>query len=284
MVFRRRCIQASMGGLFLLLLLPVVALGQQPIIFGIHPYLQSEVLQQRFKPLADYLSEQLGVPVIVKVGTSYQHHIRAVGSDQIDIAFLGPSQYIYVTERFGPKPLLVRMETNANPTFKGHIVVQDNSPIQRIEQLRGKRFAFGDPDSTMSSLVPQAMLLKSGIGLDDLGGYRHYSNHDNVAITVLAGDADAGGVKEEVYLKYRDQGLRSLMPSPYVSDHVFVTRSTMPANEVRRIAEILKDIRDESLVTRVLKPIKAGMTGLVSVSDSDYDSLRELLKRLDSAS
>jgi phosphonate transport system substrate-binding protein len=269
-----------MGGL-LLLLLPMIAFGQQPLVLGIHPYLKSEDLQQRFRPLADYLSEQLEVPVIVRIGTSYQHHIQAVGSDQIDIAFLGPSQYIYVTEHFGLKPLLVRMETNANPTFRGHIVVQADSPITRMEQLRGKLFAFGDPKSTMSSLVPQAMLKQSGIGLDGLAGYRHYSNHDNVALTVLAGDADAGGVKEEVYHKYQHQGLRSLMPSPYISDHVFVTRSTMSANEVERIAALLKDIRSEALVYQLLKPIKAGMTGLVSVDDSDFDSLRDLLKLLD---
>lgn len=273
-----------MGGLLLLLLLPVVVHSyQQPIILGIHPYLTSEVLQQRFKPLADYLSEQLGVPVIVKVGTSYQHHARAIGRDQVDIAFLGPSQYIDVTERFGLKPLLARIETNANPTYRGHIVVQQNSPIKSIEQLRGKLFAFGDPDSTMSSLVPQALLQKSGVGLQGLRGYRHYSNHDNVAMTVLAGDADAGGVKEEVYVKYQNQGLRSVMTSPYVSDHVFVARSTLPANEIEHIAETLQGIRDEELVSRLLEPIKAGMTGLVSASDSDYDSLRELLKRLDSS-
>ena len=280
MVFRRRCIQTGMGGL-LLLLLPAFALGQQPLILGIHPYLKSEVLQRRFSPLAEYLSEQLGVPVMVKIANSYQHHIRAVGGDHIDIAFLGPSQYIYVTGQYGLKPLLVRMETNANPTFRGHIVVQNDSPIISMEQLRGKLFAFGDPKSTMSSLVPQAMLKQSGIGLDGLAGYRHYSNHDNVAITVLAGDADAGGVKEEVYHKYQDQGLRSLMPSPYISDHVFVTRSTMPVNEVERIAATLKGIRGEKRVAQLLKPIKAGMTGLVSVSDSDYDSLRDLLKLLD---
>lgn len=247
------------------------------LILGVHPYLQHSEVIHRFTPLAKYLSQQLGMPVDVRVGQSYQAHLDTIGRDQIDIAYLGPVVYVKTLKQFGPKPLLARLEANGKPTFRGHIVVPKSSPITRLEDLKGGVFAFGDPDSTMSTVVPKAMLKQAGITLDDLADYGNYKGHRNVALTVLAGDADAGAIKEEVYFEFKNKGLRSLQATPAVSEHVFVTRSNLEPDVVVTIRSLLKNIRSTHLVNSLLKPIKKSATGLVPVKDGDYDDLRSLL-------
>lgn len=258
---------------------PVLA-QQQQLILGVHPYLQQAKLKKRFKPLARYLSDQLGIPVEVRVGQSYQAHLEAIGKDNIDIAYLGPALYVKTLAQYGDKPLLARLESKGSPTFRGHIVVSKNSPIRTLADLKGKVFAFGDPSSTMSSLVPRAMLLRAGITLQDLEAYHHHKGHTNVALAVLAGDADAGAVKEEVYTRFQPRGLRSLRATPAISEHVFVARADLDPALVRQLQQLLLGIRAPQQVGTILKPIKKTATGLVPASPLNYENLRQLMESL----
>jgi len=254
-----------------------IASASQPLVLGIHPYLQHSEIARRFSPLAKYLSEGLGEPVEVRVGKSYQAHIEAVAENTTDIAYLGPALYLKLTTQFRPKPLLARLEANHSPTFKAHIVVTQQSEFNSLADLRGKKFAFGDPNSTASSAVPRALLENAGIPLTDLEAFKHYKNHTNVALAVLSGDADAGGVKEEVYHQFRDRGLRSLDESPPIPEHVFVASDSLPAAKIEKIRALLLAIDSPELVAKLLKPIKKSATGLVPAKEEDYLALRQLI-------
>ena len=100
-----------------------------------------------------------------------------------------------MVELYGRKPLLARLERNGKAVLVGHIVVPEHSPLRNVGELRGKAFAFGDPESTMSSVVPQAVLAAAGISLSDLSRYANYRGHSNVALAVLRGGGRWGGEK-----------------------------------------------------------------------------------------
>ena len=142
--------------LLIFLVFPGMAVAD--LVLAVHPYLASETLIQRFEPLANYLSLQLDRKVEVRVGKDYQAHIRAIGRDTVDIAYLGPASYVNMTREYGKKPILARMEANGKPTFNGYIIVRQDGSLFNIKELENKFFAFGDKNSTMSSLVPMAML------------------------------------------------------------------------------------------------------------------------------
>jgi phosphonate transport system substrate-binding protein len=269
---------------FLLLVATLVAIPapaqDAPFVLGVHPYLDEKEILRRFAPLANELARELGHQVQVEVGMNYEDHIRAIGQDRLDIAYLGPASYVQVTRRYGPKPILARLEANGRPSFHGYVVVRDDSPLERLADLKGARFAFGDEESTMGTLVPRFMLLEAGIDLRDLAEYRHLVGHKNVALAVLAGDADAGALKAEVFETYRVQGLRALAEGPAISEHLFVTRSDLDPALVERLRARLLGLREAGLAERVLIPIKAGITALVPAEDADYDNLRRIVERV----
>jgi len=251
------------------------------LLLGVHPYLDAETLIKRFQPLTNYLSLKLDTNIKVRVGKDYKSHIQAIGRNTLDIAYLGPSPYVKLVHQYGRKPLLVRLEASGKPTFAGHIIVRSDNKISSLEEMENKFFAFGDKNSTMSSLVPKAMLQQKGITLDKLSGYHFYKGHKNVAIAVLAGDVDAGAVKEEVYYQFKNKGIRSLAKLPDISEHVFVTRSDMDPELQQKIRDLLLAINSPPEVDKLLKPIKKKLTGLVAVKDDDYNSLRELMELLE---
>lgn len=253
---------------------------EKPLILGIHPYLSSTEIHRRFSPLAEHLSRELGRPVHIHIESSYESHINMAGKGKVDIAFMGPASFVKLTRRFGRVPLLAAFETKGSRTFRGIIVVRKDSGIKTLSQLRGKKFAFGDVNSTMSYLVPYYMLIRSGVDLKSLGGHDFLTNHDNIALGVLSGDFDAGALKEDISNDYAGQGLTALAISDPMPDHIFVARTGLPADTVRKVSKILLALRDTEDGRRVLGSIQKTLTALVPARDNDYDPLRRLLDSL----
>jgi len=255
----------------------------EPLILAVHPYLPPNEVLQRFNPLADYLASKIGRPVEVRVGRDYEDHIAAIGGRRVDFAFIGPAAYIKLVANHGPHPLLARLEVNGKPYLTGVIVTRQDSPLRRLADLKGKRFAFGDPDSTMSHIVPLYMLIKAGVPERALGQQRFLGAHKNVALAVLSGDFDAGAVKDEVYQEYAAKGLRVLATLPPVSEHLFVTRVDLPAADVDRLRSALLGLKTQPDTKKILSEIHRDATALVPVTDADYDSLRTITRTVDSA-
>lgn len=259
------------------------ASADTPLLLGIHPYKAPSKLLTAFTPLANYLSEALERRVEIRISPDYQAHIQAIGEDQLDIAYMGPASYVALTENYGKKPLLAKQVIHGKASFRGAIVTRQDTNLHSLAELKGKRFAFGDPQSTMSSLLPRYMLLKAGVTLDDLAAYHFLGSHDNVALGVLSGDFDAGGVKEAVYKKYRPRGIKLITYTPEIAEHLFVAGKHMKPGMVRRICNLLLDLDRTAEGRRIMRAIKPGMTAMIKAKDSDYQTLRDILRTLKQA-
>lgn len=252
----------------------------EPLKIGVLPYLTSTEILRRFQPLADYLEKMLGRPVRIEIARDYAEHVDRIGRGEVDIAFSGPSPYIYLVEKYGRVPLLAATEVNGQMTFRGVIVTRAGSPLKKVSDLRGKDIAFCDPDSTMGFHVPLYMLLEEGLGLKDLKSYEHLVNHENVALGVLMGDFDAGAVKEDVFNKYKERGLEALAYTPGIAVHLFVASKSLPQADVNAIRNALLELNGTPEGIAVYTSIKKGITRLVPADDADYDMLRKVLKTI----
>lgn len=262
----------------LLLTCPPQGIADDALLLGIHPYKAPSKLLSAFGPLADYLSDQLERPVKILISPDYQAHIQAIGEDRLDIAYMGPASYVKMTMQYPLKPLLAKQAINGKAHFRGAIVTHKDSRISALTQLTGKRFAFGDPTSTMSSLVPRSMLLQAGV---QLKSSRFLGSHDNVALAVLSGDFDAGAVKEAVFNKYRPKGLKPVTYTPEISEHLFVAGNRLTPKQVERICTLMFDLDKTAPGRKIMQSIKPAMSALVPVEDADYQTLRDLMQSLE---
>ena len=250
------------------------------LVLGVHPFKPATTLTEAFTPLTRYLSEKLGQPVVLRIARNYESHIDSVGRDEVDIAYMGPASYVKLREHYGKYPLLARQQIGAKPVFHSKIFVRTDSPVHTLSELAGKRFAFGEEHSTMSHLVPRYMLWQAGITVDKLASYKFVGDHVNVALGVLAGDFDAGAVKEDVYFKYQPRGLREIATSAPYSDHVFVANKKVPPDLVRKLRDIMLHMNQDAQGIAALQAMTKGITALVPAQDSDYDSLRVVLNKM----
>lgn len=250
------------------------------LVLGVHPFKPATQLTAAFAPLAAYLSGALGQPVTLRVSRDYPEHVEAVGRGEFDIAYLGPSLYVKLREAYGPQSLLARQQIGNAPVFRSRIFVRADSPVKTLADLAGKRFAFGSKNSTMGHYVPRHMLQQADITVERLAGHNFVSDHVNVALGVLAGEFDAGAVKEDVYFQYEKRGLRAIAASEDFSDHLLVAGPRLSAAQVARLRQALLRMHATPGGRAALQAMTPGVTALVPVRDGDYDNLRAVLKAL----
>ena len=255
----------------------MVAEAENTLIMGVHPFLSPAEVEKKFIPLANYLSSQTGISIKVKVGSSYQEHIQYVGLDKVDIAYMGPAAYVIMQHQYGDKPILSKLQVEGQSFFQGNIIVRKDSGIKTIGALKGKRIAFGDPNSTMSYLVPHYMLHESGVFKDHLVAHDFLHSHDNVALAVLMGDFDAGAVKPAVFKKFENRGLHTVAMTPKISEHLFVTRKNLPKSQVNALRNAMLKMNQTAAGQDALRSIKKRISGLVKANSRDYDNLRKII-------
>jgi len=254
-----------------------IVFAAEKLILGVHPFVAKEMVVMKFTPLAKYLSKKTGFDIEVRVGSSYDEHIQYIGKNKVDIAYMGPASYVNMRSAYSEKPVLARLEVNGDAFFQGNIVVHKNSGINNIDQLKGKRIAFGDPNSTMSYIVPHHMLHNAGVFLDKMAKHQFLYSHNNVALGVLSGDFDAGAVKPAVFKKFEKEGLLTIAKTPKISEHLFITRSNLEKEKIKALRKAMIEISGSEAGMKALRVIKKSITGLVAAEGNDYDNLRKII-------
>lgn len=114
----------------------------------------------RTQPYADYLSRELGVPVKIVRGTDYAAVIEAMRSGHVQFASVGPAAYALARKVMGDDiaPVAVTLDQDGNLGYYSVIAVRADSPYQNLEDIKGKSFAFADPNSTSGYAVPSYYL------------------------------------------------------------------------------------------------------------------------------
>jgi phosphonate transport system substrate-binding protein len=195
-------------------LLPVMA-ASTPAVFVVHPYDTPSRLYARFRPLTLYLGGVLGRPMRLIIATTYDEQIDMIASGRADFAYIGPTPYVRARAR-APVHILAGEAEGGQAFYQSALVVRADSPLQRVADLASKRVAFG-------------------LGRAELAGIAHLDRHERVALAVLHGDFDAGGLRLDIAKSYVPRGLRILATSQPLPPHVVAASPRVTVQEADKV-------------------------------------------------
>jgi len=140
----------------------------------------------------------LGVPVKLFTPADYDGVIQGLLGGTIDMAWLGASAYakIFLTDPEAVEPVMVK--TNLDKSFGYYSIgfARKDRGITSLEDMKGKVFAFGDPNSTSGYLIPAieipAQIAASMQSGDYFGEVKFVGGHEQTIVAVANGDVDAG--------------------------------------------------------------------------------------------
>jgi phosphonate transport system substrate-binding protein len=265
------------------------------LVFAVVPAENASGVVERYTPLTEYLGRQLGVPVKLRIVADYAGVIEGQRNGGIQIGYYGPAAYAraYLT---GGRTEPFAVEVNADGTKSYHSVfyVRQDSPYQKIEDLRGKVLGLVDPNSTSGNSVPRFAFHKMGIVPETYFDKVIYTgSHENAIIALKDGTVD---VCANWWTSDEESNLRRMekkgMPGIAYADFriVFISDpivnaplaylSDLPDDLKRAIRDAILNIETNDKAT-FEKLSGAGYRPWAPVSHADYEPVVELVRFLD---
>ncbi|MGX5220186.1 MULTISPECIES: putative selenate ABC transporter substrate-binding protein [Pseudomonas] len=201
-------------------------------------------LLRKFKPLGEYLEQQLGMKVQFVPVADYAAVVESLASDRLDMAWLGGFTFVQTRLKTGNAVPLVQREQDAQFTSK---FISADPDVKSVKDLKGKTFAFGSVSSTSGSLMPRYFMLQDGIKPEEFFSRVAYSGaHDATAAWVQAGKADGGVLNASVWEKLVASGkvdtnkVKVIATTPTYYDYNWTVRGTLdPALQAKIKAAFL---------------------------------------------
>jgi phosphonate transport system substrate-binding protein len=231
--------------------------------------------------LKDYLEKRLDKKVQLVVTTDYSSMVEAMRFGRLELAYFGPVSYLLAKSKSDIEPFAA-LKSRGSTTYTSVIIANTAAGVQRLEDIRGKIMAYGDPASTSSHLVPRSVVLQRA-GLDpERGDYKavHVGAHDAVAKAVQNGNAQAGGLSRPIFNSLVERKLvdtekvKVIGESGPIPQYPWTMRSNLDPDLKARIRTAFLELKDAD----ILRKFKAD--GFGPITDAEYDVLRETAKLL----
>jgi phosphonate transport system substrate-binding protein len=262
--------------------------ADNPIKIAVVPSIEAQKLILSGKQMEKMLEKETGYKYKVTVPASYAAVVEGIGGETVDVAWLPPLPYVLAHEKYGSEVILVTERAGAI-VYQSFIIARTDSGIKSLEDLKGKKFAFGDPLSTSGTLYPKLMLKKQGITDPDkyFSKVLYAGSHDKVATAVYNGNVDAGAIYGGVDSDAREQ-LAGSIKDIYQKTTVIAKSDDIPNDTVTVRKGLPKDMVDK-LEAALIKMSKSqegrklifdmyGIDSLKPTTDAAYDSVREAVK------
>lgn len=257
---------------------------KQELVMGFVPSRDVNQIQLSANQIAQHLSEQTGYHIKAITVQSYAAIVVGMSNKTIDVAFLGPLDYVVGSFKNGSYPITASVR-GGKKGYTGIVIVRKDSGITDLQGLKGKTIALGDPLSASSNLYPKFEMLKAGIDPAKDMRSMTLSSASAIVASVSSGKVDAGAV----YLDARNNPeVVSRFPKIIDETRVIHSTETIPADpqivrkdlnpeQVQKLKKALLALSSESDGKKWLKEL-FGIDQLVEAHDADYDELRRVIR------
>ncbi len=219
-----------------------------------------------FSCLGDYATEALGVPTKLFAPADYNGVIQGLLGGTLDMAWLGASSYaaVYLQDPEAVDVVLIKKNLDGSHGYHSIGFARKDSGITSLEDMQGKVFGFGDPNSTSGYLIPSIEIpQETGHSMESgeyFGEVKFTGGHEQTIVAVSNGDIDGGvtwadgqGAWEDGYnsgalRKAVDAGLVDMndlvqiWKSKVIPEGPVVLRKTLPADVKEKMTTLVDNL------------------------------------------
>jgi len=149
--------------------------------------------------LRAYAEEALGVETKLFAPADYAGVIQGLVGGTLDMAWLGASSYAatYLQNPDAVEPVLVKINLDGSYGYHSIGFARADAGITSLDDMEGKVFGFGDPNSTSGYLIPSIEIpqYKDGVTMDSGDYFEEVTftgGHEQTVLAVVNGDVDGG--------------------------------------------------------------------------------------------
>jgi phosphonate transport system substrate-binding protein len=245
---------------------------------------------KRWDPVRDYLSKELGVPVKWREATDYAGVIEALKAKKVELAWFGPASFAraWIVTDGQAVPLAAEIDKDGGFGYFGVIIVKKDSSYKTVEDLKGVRFGFADPNSTSGYQAPNFFLTEQGYKPDEFFGSTTFSgSHENsvkmlyednfdAVATWWTNDQKSNMSRMETKGMIEPGGYRIIWKSPRLPSDPFTVPGWLPKQMQDDIKTVLLAMPEKD--PAAFKALMGGSQGFRAVTLEDYQPVIRFVK------
>ncbi|WP_454684401.1 PhnD/SsuA/transferrin family substrate-binding protein [Ancylobacter moscoviensis] len=254
----------------------------EPVRFAVTDIEGLEALQQEFGGFQKALEEKTGLDIELIPVSSRTAAVEAMNAGHVELVLTGPAEYVVMKQLSDPRIVVAWQR----PDYFAQVAVLANGPIRTLNDLKGKKIAFGAVGSTSQHLGPAQALADQGLiyGKD----YEGVIIARNVAAEALIrGDIAAIGLNfghlNSIRKAFPDAAFAVVARGRDLPNDILVARKDVPEEVFVKVREAFLKHGNE-LMSAVLtgednQKFKGGVF-ITDVKDSDYDYVRSMYRTI----
>ncbi len=239
-----------------------------------------ERLQLEWGPFKEALESATGETFEFFAVNSRTAAAEALRGETVDFVVSGPAEYVVINKLTDATPLIGL----GRPDYHCAVIVRADSGMSTMQDLKGKKVAFGDIGSTSNMLCPMQVLADHGV--DPINDIEKIHTSRNIAHEALkAGDVDAIGSNAGSWLGVRNKET----DLPYGFFKMLGRSGDLPNDMIMVGAHVPEEaaMKVRNAILENKASIIAGITAheendkyigmdLVAIEDSAYDYVRSM--------
>jgi phosphonate transport system substrate-binding protein len=253
------------------------AAAQQTYSFYVLHQRTVSLTAQYWNPILTYAGRKSGVPLELKLAKTAQE-----GNANAEA---GAYAFLYTNHFFTPERDRLGYRVIARPAGPGirsQIVVPVDSPIQSLQDLKGKEVAFVSRDGFTGYWLPFDALLKAKVDVNVVFTGNQEASSTQLRVNKVA----AAGVNSSVMARYgRRESFeyRALWTSEIYQDLCIMANPKVPADKVAAVKGALIGMAGDPEGQKILEAgadlLKSnGELGFVAADNREYDNYRKFYR------
>ena len=239
-----------------------------------------------YKNLISIVEDLTGFEINTIKVTDYNAAVEAMRAGRAHIAWYGGKTYIKAAEIADAEAFAAGVRPGEKDAgYFAYFVVKKDSKIKKFSDIKGKVLSLNSIGSTSGDLIPQVELAKINLSTTNENDFKNVfyaGSHDACLLAVLNNKSDVCGMSSRNFEArladntFKKEQVRIIHKSDRVPPPPLAYSKRIPLEDRKKIKEA------------VLKAHKHGeiggyggkMSHYISVKDSDYDVLRNVVTLL----
>ena len=211
-----------------------------------------------YRELIDYLAAKIGHDVELIQRKTYGEVNELLAKRRIDLAFICTGPYVSGADRYGIEAIATPI-VRGKPFYHSYLIVNKDSGLQSLSDLKGKDFAFTDPESNTGALVPRYWLRQLDAKPETFfRSFAYTYSHDNAIMAVAKNLVDGAAVDGHMWEYYQARNAfyssktRVIKKSaPFGSPPLVVSKALDP-NMKRMLTDTILSMHEDPEGQRIL--------------------------------
>lgn len=211
-----------------------------------------------YRQLIEYVGKKTQSPVELVQRKTYSEINQLLGRGEIDLAFICSGPYAAGKEEYGFE-VLAAPQVQGSHFYRSYLIVNKNQPYQNLDDLRGRVFAFTDPESNTGRLAPTYWLKQIGQEPERFFSKVIYTySHDNSILAVGRGLVEGAAVDSLIWEYFKNVNPELTQPTriirrsePYAIPPVVASRS-FPEERRKQTKDLLLSMHLDAEGRRIL--------------------------------